>query len=649
MSEPLPADALPAEPLAADTVSADTVSADALSADTLPAATVPAGPAAESLPAAFRVQAERLGDELALMEHGGASMTWREWSGAVDACAASLLAAGHVAGERAAVFAGNTLLWPVADMAVQGIGMVCTGIFPSAAPAQVREILADADITAVFVDAPERLAAVLAAMPAVPSVRTVVAACDIGSAATAFAPTARSTAPAAPAVRVVRWSDWLSAGALAGAPRWSDIRAHDDAIIIYTSGSTGTPKGARISHRYLLAAADSISRTLRLGARERSLSFLPFSHAAERVFGHARRILDGDTTLLVGDHRQLWQAAASFRPTVFGGLPRFYEKLYELLIAHRSALHGEDAAAWDAGLELGRRRSALRRAGAALDPDAEARWYNAIAQQRVVLDGCLGDAVRVATSGGAALPADVAHYLDACGLTVLGAYGLTEHLCVASHRPGDYDFEGVGPAMAGTTLRVADDGEILVLRGDLTFTGYLGRDEETQAMFTSDGAWLRTGDLGRLDDAQRLYVTGRLKELIALSTGRKVAPAPIEASLVEDPWIAQAMLYGEGRKYVTALLVLRRAVVGAWAAQQNITVSWDELLQSATVHARTAAVVDGVNARLSAPERIRRFVLLDRELSAELDEVTPTLKIRRQVVTRHFADRLDALYEQGQS
>lgn len=639
MSEPLPAESLPAEPPAAELLPADTLPAEPPAAESLPAEP----PAAESLPAAFRAQAARLGDELALMEHGGASMTWREWSGAVDACAASLLAAGHVAGERAAVFAGNTLLWPVADVAVQGIGMVCTGIFPSAAPAQVREILADADITAVFVDAPERLAAVLAAIP-VSSVRTVVADCDIGSAVTAM-----GAPPDATPARVLRWSDWLSAGAVAGAPCWPDIRAHDDAIIIYTSGSTGTPKGARISHRYLLASADSISRTLGLGARERSLSFLPFSHAAERVFGHARRILDGDTTLLVSDHRQLWQAAASFRPTVFGGLPRFYEKLFELLIAHRSALRGEDAAAWDAGLELGRRRSALRRAGAALDPDAEARWQNAIAQQRAVLVGCLGDAVRVATSGGAALPADVAHYLDACGLTVLGAYGLTEHLCVASHRPDDYDFDGVGPAMAGTTLRVADDGEILVLRGDLTFTGYLGRDEETHAMFTSDGDWLRTGDLGRLDDAQRLHVTGRLKELIALSTGKKVAPAPIETSLVEDPWIAQAMLYGEGRKYVTALLVLRRTVVEAWAAQQNITTAWAELLQSAAVHARTAAVVDGVNARLSAPERIRRFVLLDRELSAELDEVTPTLKIRRQVVTRHFADRLDALYEQEQS
>lgn len=586
---------------------------------------------ADTLPAVFRAQAARLGDEQALIEYDGASMTWREWSSAVDACAASLLAAGHTAGERAAVFAGNTLVWPVADLAVQGIGMVCAGIFPSSAPLQVREILGDAGITAVFTDSRARLDAVLAAMPYAPGLRTVVAdGLSDGDVA-----------------NVHHWADWLSAGAASGAPDWPVIDDDADAIIIYTSGSTGAPKGARISHRYLLASSESIRRTLGFRPRERVISFLPFSHAAERVFGHARRILGGDTALLLPDHRQLWDAAVAFQPTVFGGLPRFYEKIHERLLSERACLSGEAAAQWDHGLALGLHRSELRRAG--MEPAAaeESRWYDSTRRQRTVIEGLLGSSVRLATSGGAALPSDAAAYLDACGLTVLGAYGLTEHLCVASHRPDAYDFTGVGPAMVGTTLRIAGDGEVLVQRCELTFSGYLDRPAETAAMFTDDGGWLRTGDLGRLDTDGRLYVTGRLKELIALSTGKKVAPAPIEARLAQDPWIAQAMLYGEGRKYITALVSLDRPVVEAWATANDMREPWDDLLHSSAVLDRVAAAVEAVNSGLSSPEQIRRFTVIDREFSEELDEITPTLKIRRRVVTDRFGDRLDALYEEA--
>jgi long-chain acyl-CoA synthetase len=581
----------------------------------------------ETLPATFRAQAARRGERDALQQYGGATLTWTQWSAAVDACAAALLAAGHGAGERVAVFAGNTLLWPVADLAVQSIGMVCAGIFPTAATNQVQEILADAAATAVFVDSPARLAAVLSVRSALPALRTIVADC------------------AAPD-GVHGWDAWLQAGALLGAPRYPALRPYDGAIIIYTSGSTGVPKGARISHRYLLTSAASITATLGLGLGERSLSFLPFSHAAERVFGHARRVVQGDTTLLIPDHRDLWTAAVAFRPTLFGGLPRFYEKLYELLQSERARLDGPAADAWDAAVALGRRRSLLRRSGAPVPAPLEEAWCDASAAQRAVLAGAVGDAVRVATSGGAALPVEVAEYLDACGLTVLGAYGLTEHLCVASHRPDVYGFDGVGPAMEGTTLRVAADGEILVQRGDLTFTGYIGRDDETAAMFSDDGVWLRTGDLGRLDAAGRLHVTGRLKELIALSTGKKVAPGPIEARLVEHPWIGQAVLYGEGRKYVTALLTLRQAAVETWAQQQGIVGAFPDLLAHAGVRAGLVAALDAVNATLSSPERIRRFVLLDRELTAEEGEVTPTLKIRRGIVAERFGDRLDALYRE---
>jgi long-chain acyl-CoA synthetase len=581
---------------------------------------------ADSLPSRFRDRARRHPSLLALAEQDGPSMTWGEWDAAVDACAAAIVRHGHGAGERGAVFAGNTLLWPVADLALQSLGLVSVGVFPTSPAAQLQEVLADCGATIAFVDTPERLAALLAVRPALPGLRTVVAAC-----------------PAPDGVE--RWGDWLDAGRSGPPPRYPVLQPYDDAIIIYTSGSTGDPRGARISHRYLLASADSIQHTLALDAGERTLSFLPFSHAAERVFGHARRIVHGGSTMLVPDHRRLWEAAAAFQPTLFGGLPRFYEKLHDALQARRRQLAGTDAARWDAGVELGRRRSQLRRCGQPVPVRLEEEWLAASEAARAVLQERLGAALRVGSSGGASLPQQVAEELDASGLTILGAYGLTEHLCVASNRPQHYDFAGAGPAMEGSTVRISPDGEVLVHRCDLTFTGYLNREEETRAMFTADGDWLRTGDLGSLDN-HILRITGRIKELIALSTGKKVAPAPIEARLTLDPWIGQAVLHGEGRSYMTALLSLRREVVEAWAAEQGLAMPYGQLVRDHRVRRRIAAALERVNADVSAPERVRRFVVIDRDLDEDHGEVTPTLKIRRSVVAEHFADQFEALYRE---
>jgi len=242
------------------------------------------------------------------------------------------------------------------------------------------------------------------------------------------------------------------------------------------------------------------------------------------------------------------------------------------------------------------------------------------------------------------LPREVADYLDALGFPVLGAYGQTEHLCVAFHRPDCYDTETVGPPMPGTEIRIDADGEVLLRRGALTFAGYHEKPADSAAAFTADGEWLRTGDLGELTPGGRLRLTGRKKELIALSSGKKIAPLPIESRLIEDPWIGHAMLYGEGERFVSALLVPRRPVLEAWQREQGLHLAYDDLLVHPDVVTRVQQAVDRVNSALSGPERIKRFVLLDRELSVEADELTPTMKIRRAVVTERYRDRLEPLY-----
>jgi len=596
-----------------------------------------------TLLAGFRARAETAPDRVAFrtLRAGGsaadAEWTWRRWHDEARACAAAFVVAGLAPGARVAILAGNHPVWPIADLGALMAGLVSVGIYPTSAPAQVRQILADAAAAVALADTGEQRRKITEARAALPDLAGVVTVeADGGE------------------TGVESWDAWLAAGAaaLAADPalgaeidrRIEAAQPDDDALLIYTSGSTGEPKGARISHRYLAESAASVRDTLGLTADDSTLSFLPFSHAGERVFGLYTRVLCGVEAALVPDHARIWEAARALRPTVFGGLPRFYEKAYERLEAERAALAPAERERWTLALELGRERSRRRRGGAPVSAELERAWEEAAAAPRARLLALFGGRVRLATSGGAALPREVAEYLDALGLTVLGAYGLTEHLCVAFHRPDDYDFEGVGRAMPGTAVTVAADGEILVRRSGLTFSGYHARPDDTAEAFTPDGAWLRTGDLGTIDADGRLHVTGRKKELIALSTGKKVAPAPIEARLAEDPWIAQAMLYGEGRKFVTALVALRRPVVEAWARAEGLGADFDALVGHPAVRERVQTAVDRVNAGLSRTEQVRRFALLDRELTLEAGELTPTLKLRRPLLAERYGDRLEALY-----
>jgi long-chain acyl-CoA synthetase len=574
------------------------------------------------------------------LRNGGApadvSLTWAQWREASRSLAAALIADQVQRGDSVAVLAGNRLVWPIADLGILMAGAVSVGVYPTSSPNQIREQLVDCNAVAIIVDTVEQLAKVRAVAGELPRLRRIVCADD-----------SRSN-------DVVHWRDYLASGGVALVDsarvsaeverRVSQAAPDDIALLIYTSGSTGEPKGARIPHRYLVASAESVRDTLGLGDNDTALSFLPYCHAGERVFGLYTRILCGMRTGHVVDHGRLWEVARTFEPTLFGGLPRYFEKVYEALLVHERALGAAARDEWARGLALGRERFALRRHGYSVPNDLELAWRDATRPCASLIADLLGTRVRLATSGGATLPVEVADYLDAAGLSVLGAYGQTEHLCVAFHRPGCYDTDTVGSPMPGTEIRIDVDGEVLIRRNALTFAGYQGKPDETRDAFTADGAWLRTGDLGELMPNGRLRITGRKKELIALSSGKKVAPLSIESRLSADPWIAHAMLYGEGERFISALIVPRRPVLEAWQQERGMALGYGELLRHPDVVARIQAAVDRVNASLSGPERIKRFVLLERELTVDADELTPTLKIRRAIVSSRYRDRLDSLY-----
>ncbi len=601
----------------------------------------------------FAAQVAERGDAVALravIEGGSAAdstLTWREWSDASARVAAALVAAGIAPGERVAILAGNGYLWPIADLGVLAAGIVSVGIYPTSAPAQLRDLLVDVGATAVIVDRAALLERILAIADGVPSLRFVV--CEERT----TLPDARDV-DAAARLPVVGWADWLAGGDAALrteavqcelAERQRAIAPDSLAVLIHTSGSTGVPKAACIPHRYLLASAESVRTTLGLTPDDTTLSFLPFSHAGERVFGLAVRVHCGMTATLVEDHGRVWQTAARVAPSLFGGLPRFYEKAAAQLRAARDAAEPDEQRRWDRAELLGRERSRLRRASMDVPDAIEREWAACVAPAQERVRALFGGGLRHATSGGAMLPPAISEYLDAFGVTVLGAYGMTEQLCVAFNRPARYAFDGVGPLMDGAEARVADDGELLVRRGPLTFAGYFGRPAETALAFTADGEWLRTGDLARLDGDGVLRIVGRSKELIALSNGKKIVPGPIEMRLSEDGWVAHAMLVGEGRHYVGALLALDRAHVEAWAASEHLGVDYPDLLLHPTVHARVQQLVDRVNVDLSRPEQVKRFALIAGEFTVEGGELTPTLKLRRGALAERFAAECLTLYD----
>jgi long-chain acyl-CoA synthetase len=327
------------------------------------------------------------------------------------------------------------------------------------------------------------------------------------------------------------------------------------------------------------------------------------------MFGQGTRLAAGIATALVEDPADLFPVCAHFEPTVVGGLPRIFERVYE-------------------------RTEVARRAGG----DA-----------RGALAALLGARVRLATSGGAPLPARVAEALAALGCPIVGAYGQTEHLCVAMNRPEAPRVDVVGPPMPGTTVRVADDGELLVRRSALTFSGYWGRPDETAAAFTADGTWLRTGDRAEVAPDGALRITGRIKELIALSTGRKVAPLPIEGALADTPFIAHAVCHGEGRKHLVALLALRRPVVEAWARERALSLPWATLVQHPALQAQLATAVEAVNAGLPRTDRVVAWTVTDAEWTVDGGELTPTLKVRRAAVESRHAALLASLYDSNPS
>ncbi|MFD3424517.1 AMP-dependent synthetase/ligase [Nocardia fluminea] len=541
---------------------------------------------------------------------GWLDVDFGEFARLVLGLAKGLLVHGIGVGDRVLILGGTSFEWSVADFAVLSVGAVAVPVYPTSSAEQIRHIVADARPSACFTETAEQRELIGAAAGEILRDRAWL----LGSSLPAL----------------IEQGETIPEAEATG--RRLAVRADDVATIVYTSGTTGVPKGCLLTHRNIFSAAANVVELLGTVFRRTpadpasTLLFLPLAHVYGRVvqFGC---VWAGVRTGLVATPAQLPAELPIFRPTFLIGVPYVLEKIRK---AARQAL-GSDRydAAEASAIALGhaRRRGQQPPAGAVIDGEIGKQWR-----------GMLGGRLEHMVAGGASLEPSTADFFTGIGVEIIGAYGLTEASSTVSMSAPHANRAGaVGRPVPGTTVAIADDGEILV-RGPQVFPGYWpdgGHAAEN---------WLATGDLGRLDEDGFLFITGRRKEIIVTSGGKNVAPAPLEDRVRLHALVSNCMLVGEGRPYVTALITVDPVVLARWATQHGVDVSAGVPTEDARLLAEISAGVEAANRLVSRAESIRRFAVLAEDFSMEQGHLTASLRLRRAAIEADFGAVIATLY-----
>jgi long-chain acyl-CoA synthetase len=529
-------------------------------------------------------------------------VSWAEAAEGVDELAHGLLSIGIRKGDSFAILGSTTLEWALFDFALGSIGAVAAPIYANSSPGDCAYVLEHSDAVGVLVE-DEGQRAKIAGVP----LEHVYSFADLDGLR------ARGRKHASQHPRAVEEAA-------------AQIDEDDLFTFIYTSGTTGPPKGCMIRHRnYYAMCQEAEAANDVLASGDVILLFLPLAHNFGRLV-HLLGPYLGFTIAFCPDPLKVAEALTTVRPTVFPSVPRVYEKVHTAVSAALDAETGAKRKIVDWALRVGKRVSELRQRGepvprglAAQHRVADKLVYSKVKER-------LGGRLRVGISGGAPLAQEILEFFHTLDILILEGYGLTECTTAATvNRMNAFRFGTVGLPYDGVELELADDGEILI-RCPTVFGGYYKDEEATREVLGDDG-WLRSGDIGSIDGDGFLSITDRKKDILVTAGGKNVAPQNLENALKSSKYVSQALVVGDRRPYVAALITLDETESHADAT---------ELIQS---------VVDGVNAKLSRFEQIKRFTILPRDFSADLGEVTPTLKLKRRVCVQHFADEIDALYD----
>jgi long-chain acyl-CoA synthetase len=556
--------------------------------------------------------------------NGWREVSWQDGDELVRAYANGLLARGIAKGDAFAILAQNSLDWALVDFALAQIGAVGVPIYANSAPRDVAYLLEHSDAVGIVCEDAEQLAKVESAADKLPRLEHVLTYHDLAGLASHgidFAqthPTALDEASAA-------------------------IEEDDLYTIIYTSGTTGPPKGCMIRHRNYYAMTSVVDEMQdHYRADDTMLLYLPLAHNFGRLMLLSGAYV-GFPIAFLADPLRVPQAMLEIRPSVLPSVPRVYEKVYAAVQSRFDEATGVKRRLIDWALPIGYEVSRLEAEGKPIPRGLAARHRVADRLVFAKVRERMGGRLRIPISGGAPLAKEIAEFFDAIGIRILEGYGLTECTTAAStNRPGAYRFGTVGRPLPGFEVKTDDDGEILI-RSDTVFAGYFKDPDATAEVLTPDG-WLRSGDIGEIDDDGFITITDRLKDILVTAGGKNVAPQNIENDLKTSKYVSQALVVGDRRPYVAALITLDEAELRKWAEQQGIEGDVASLSRDERVRELVQGIVDEANRDRSRYEQVKRFALLPRDFTIEHGEVTPTLKLRRRAVTEHFERELEDLY-----
>ena len=596
--------------------------------------TSPTPTRAPNLAQLFLQRVEASGDNEAFRfpENGDwTSVTWKQVAERVEALAAGLLSLGVSAEDRIGIASATRLEWILADLAILCAGGATTTVYPSTNAEDTAYILADSGSKIVFAEDDAQLKKLTERRDDLPNLEKVVVFDGAGD-----------------GDWVITLDDLADQGAKYLAEHPSCVRTVAEEItpgqlatLIYTSGTTGRPKGVRLRHEAWVYTGGVIADMGLLREDDLQLLWLPLAHAFGKVL-IATQVACGFATAIDGRVDKIVENCGVVKPTFMGAAPRIFEKAYSKIVTQQK---GAKAVLFGWAFAVGKEVARRRREGKFV-------WPHLMLQQRL-FDGLVfakirdvfGGRIRFFVSGSAPLNRDIAEWFEAAGVLILEGYGLTESSGAGFiNRPDSYKLGSVGLPFEGTDVRISDSGEVQ-FRSDCVMAGYHHLDDATTEALKDDG-WLSTGDQGTLDDDGFLTITGRIKELFKLSNGKYVAPPAIEAKFATlCPYAGQFMVFGEGRNFASALVTLDADSIGGWAKDHGLgDKPYEELTKSDAVHDMIDDHIQKLNASLNRWETIKKWAVLDHDLSVDGGQLTPSLKVKRGVVAEQNKETLDGFY-----
>ena len=559
------------------------------------------------------------------------SIASQEFLRRVAGLSTALVELGVKPGDRVGLFAANRPEWHTADFAINGSGAVTVPIYFNESPDRMTYILKHCGAKVLFVVGASQLRKILAVRPSIPDLEQIIVAdggVDIPS-------------------ECLRY-ETLIAGASATdissyRLRASQVLPGQLASLIYTSGTTGEPKGVMLTHNNFCSNVHDVGHDFSLDpAKDLATSFLPLAHIYGRTLDYIY-IFGGTPLSYVESLEAVAQALLEVRPTITAAVPRFFEKIYARIVEQGSKATGVKRMLFDWAMNVAQRAAPWRATGAPASLALKARWKLAdeLVYKKFRLG--LGGRLRIISSGGAPLSQTLAEFFWTVGIPIYQGYGLTETSPIVSSNYPVNRMGSSGKPIPNVQVRAAEDGEILV-KGPCVMQGYYKNPEATREVLSEDG-WFRTGDIGYVDKDNYLFITDRKKDLLKTAAGKFVAPQPIENALKTSPYILNAMVVGDRRKFIVALLVPNAATVAAKAADQGIKfASKTELAAHPWVHALIDSEVKRLTVHLAQYETIKRFALLPEDFTFDNGTLTFTLKLKRRVVEQQYAAIIESLY-----